>query len=498
MHHHNCFVIAAIARTLDAQLRNQFLVKSFSNSVDEIYFEFNHFSFRCTFYKGEIFFNFDNDVVGENRLFKPQFKELVNYKVLAVIGHPYERSFHLEFDNGERLAFKCFGRKANVLLFENDKVINQFRRNIEMDQDLAWSDMVRVIEPIFQEKAFENAQIFSETYPYLPATFYLNNSKRIDAAIFKDQLRAYNESVNLVISESPLELSFNANDTNNNILNTITDYTSAYLKSRIFSGSKSELVSKFSTQLKEKENYLKANSKALEKLLDARKDEEIGNIILANLYLIPEGIKKITVNDVYHNQPIEIKLDEKLSALKNAELYFKKDKAKPYILKQLELKIDNASKTIVILKSQLERVLLAQQMRDLKPFVKNKANESGIVNLPYKHFEYEGYEILVGKHAESNEKLLNYFSDKDDIWLHAKDVGGSHVIIKIKKNKPLPDSVLEKAASLAAYFSKSRQQDLATVAYTQRKFVRKIKGAEKGKVTISQEKTILVKPEITV
>ena len=69
-------------------------------------------------------------------------------------------------------------------------------------------------------------------------------------------------------------------------------------------------------------------------------------------------------------------------------------------------------------------------------------------------------------------------------------------MLKLKKNSPLPDSVLEKAASLAAYFSKSRQQDLATVAYTQRKFVRKIKGAEKGKVTVSQEKTILVKPDI--
>ena len=207
-------------------------------------------------------------------------------------------------------------------------------------------------------------------------------------------------------------------------------------------------------------------------------------------------MKKIIVNDVYYNQPIEIKLDDKLNALKNADAYFKKDKAKPYILKQLELKVEQATKAIDNLKKQLSIADNAQQMRDLKSFVKQKTNESGIVNLPYKPFSIEGYEVLVGKHAESNEKLLNYFSDKDDLWLHAKDVGGSHVIVKVKKNSPLPDSVLEKAASLAAYFSKSRQQDLATVAYTQRKFVRKIKGAEKGKVTVSQEKTILVKPEI--
>lgn len=493
MHHHNCFVIGAIAKSLDLRLQNQFLVKSFSNSVDEIYFEFNHFAFRCTFYKGEIFFNFDNDIVGENRLFKPQFKELVNFKVIGVIPHPYERSFHIEFDNGMRLAFKCFGRKANLLLFENDKVINQFRKNIETDQDLIWTEMVRTITPEYYGKAFESQQNINEKYPYLPNEFATDIKNELE---FNSNLLAYNNARFLVINEDPLGLKFDLKSNDNNVLATITDYTSAYLKSKIFSETKSELVSKFSTQLKEKVNYLKANSSALEHLKTARKDEEIGNIILANLHAIPEGVKKIIVNDVYYNQPIEIKLDDKLSALKNADVYFKKDKAKPYILKQLELKVENATKAIDTLKKQLNVAENAQQMRDLKGFVRNKSAESGIINLPYKHFEMEGYEILVGKHAESNEKLLNYFSDKDDIWLHAKDVGGSHVIIKNKKNKPLPDSVLEKAASLAAYFSKSRQQDLATVAYTQRKFVRKIKGAEKGKVTVSQEKTILVKPEI--
>jgi predicted ribosome quality control (RQC) complex YloA/Tae2 family protein len=493
MHHHNCFIIGSIARSLNDQVSNQFLVKCFSNSVDEIYFEFNHFAFRCNFYKGELFFNFDNDIVGENRLFKPQFKELVNYKAIGVVPHPYERSFHIEFDNGLRLAFKCFGRKANVLLFEKDTVINQFRKNIETDQDLIWTDMVRAIKPIYEEKAFLSLQNFNEIYPYFPAEF--SGAIKTEAD-FKNTLLAYNSATDIKINEVPLSLSFDLKSQENNVLNAITNYTSVYLKTKIFSTTKAELVLKFSTQLKEKENYLKTNRSALEKLKAARKDEEIGNIILANLHAIPEGVKKIIVNDVYYNQPIEIKLDDKLNALKNADAYFKKDKAKPYILKQLELKVEQATKAIDTLVKQLSLAENAQQMRDLKSFVKHKTNEGGIVNLPYKPFTIEGYEVLVGKHAESNEKLLNYFSDKDDLWLHAKDVGGSHVIVKVKKNSPLPDSVLEKAASLAAYFSKSRQQDLATVAYTQRKFVRKIKGAEKGKVTVSQEKTILVKPEI--
>jgi hypothetical protein len=239
MHHHNCFIIGSIARSLNDQVSNQFLVKCFSNSVDEIYFEFNHFAFRCNFYKGELFFNFDNDIVGENRLFKPQFKELVNYKAIGVVPHPYERSFHIEFDNGLRLAFKCFGRKANVLLFEKDTVINQFRKNIETDQDLIWTDMVRAIKPIYEEKAFLSLQNFNEIYPYFPAEF--SGAIKTEAD-FKNTLLAYNSATDIKINEVPLSLSFDLKSQENNVLNAITNYTSVYLKTKIFSTTKAELV----------------------------------------------------------------------------------------------------------------------------------------------------------------------------------------------------------------------------------------------------------------
>jgi predicted ribosome quality control (RQC) complex YloA/Tae2 family protein len=77
-----------------------------------------------------------------------------------------------------------------------------------------------------------------------------------------------------------------------------------------------------------------------------------------------------------------------------------------------------------------------------------------------------------------------------------KTFSGSHVLIKCAKNKKPPEPVLQRAAALAAYYSKNRNQNLATVTYTFRKYVRKIKGAEKGKVSVSQEETILVKPSL--
>jgi predicted ribosome quality control (RQC) complex YloA/Tae2 family protein len=137
----------------------------------------------------------------------------------------------------------------------------------------------------------------------------------------------------------------------------------------------------------------------------------------------------------------------------------------------------------------------AENLKQLKSYKKEQNATDSIQDLPYKLFTIDDYSILVGKHAESNEKLLNYYSDKNDIWLHAKDVSGSHVIIKVKKGKELPLKVIEKGASLAAYYSKNRKQSLVTVMYTLRKFVRKIKGADKGHVTVNNEKTLLVKPD---
>ncbi len=494
MHQHNCFLLAAISDTLNDIVSKQYLVKCFSNTIDEIYFEFNNSSFRCVFYKGELFFNFENEIIVENRLFKPQFKELLNQRVTAVVQHSYERSFHIEFENNHQLVFKCFGRKSNVILFKDNKVSDCFRKHIETDMDLNWDQLKREIIPLYNPEFLNSKSNFSIHYPYLPDEFYDTYLIATSNVGFSNALKKFNKARFIEIHD--VELKFNLNDNQNNVLSAISTFTSSYLKNKIFKDQKTELGKLFIAQLNEKENYFNSTSIALEKLKGSRKDEEIGNIILANLHIIVEGNKKIIVNDVYYNKPIEIKMDEKLSALKNAEAYFKKDKAKPHILKQLENKIKQTEIAIKNLKEQLSIVEKATTHKDLKIFLKTKNNDKQKDILPYKYFKIEDYDVLVGKHAESNEKLLNYFSDKDDIWMHAKDVGGSHVIIKTKKNKTLPEHILEKAASLAAYFSKSRQQTLATVAYTQRKFVRKIKGAEKGKVTISQEKTILVKPEI--
>jgi predicted ribosome quality control (RQC) complex YloA/Tae2 family protein len=106
------------------------------------------------------------------------------------------------------------------------------------------------------------------------------------------------------------------------------------------------------------------------------------------------------------------------------------------------------------------------------------------------------WEILIGKNAGNNDLLTFKFAHKYDYWLHAQGVPGSHVIIhQSDKNIEPPMRIIEKAASIAAYFSASKTSSTVPVNYTKVKYVRKPRKAQPGMVIISQSKTIFVEPK---
>ena len=117
-----------------------------------------------------------------------------------------------------------------------------------------------------------------------------------------------------------------------------------------------------------------------------------------------------------------------------------------------------------------------------------------MLTLPYHEFEFKGFKIWVGKNAISNDELTQKYSFKEDLWLHAKDVAGSHVLIKYRAAKPFPKDVIERAASLAAYYSKRKNESLCPVTVTPKKFVRKRKGDPVGAVVVEREEVLLVTP----
>ena len=110
-------------------------------------------------------------------------------------------------------------------------------------------------------------------------------------------------------------------------------------------------------------------------------------------------------------------------------------------------------------------------------------------------FFSQGYRILVGKNSKNNDKLSFQVAKKDDIWLHAKDVAGSHVIIQNPTGKEMPAPVLEFAAKLAAKNSKRKSEALVPVSWTWKKYVRKPKGFVAGAVLVDRETVLLIRQD---
>jgi predicted ribosome quality control (RQC) complex YloA/Tae2 family protein len=107
-----------------------------------------------------------------------------------------------------------------------------------------------------------------------------------------------------------------------------------------------------------------------------------------------------------------------------------------------------------------------------------------------------GYDIFVGKNAANNDVLTFQYAKKNDIWLHARNSAGSHVVIRNKAEGIVPKPVLLVAAGIAAYYSKEKGSGMVAVAYTYKKFVRKPKGAAPGEVVMEKETVIDASPSI--
>ena len=150
-----------------------------------------------------------------------------------------------------------------------------------------------------------------------------------------------------------------------------------------------------------------------------------------------------------------------------------------------------------VVRKQIARLSEANDLKTLRALEGDigpepAANEK--VALPYHQFDFRNFRILVGKNAVANDLLTLKFSHKEDLWLHAKDVSGSHVLIKHQSGKNFPREVIEYAASLAAYNSKRKNESLCPVIVTPKKFVRKRKGDPPGAVVVEREEVMMVEP----
>ena len=228
------------------------------------------------------------------------------------------------------------------------------------------------------------------------------------------------------------------------------------------------------------------------------------DLIMANLHAIAPGAAQVEVIDFYTNEPRIIKLKPSEKPQRTAENLYRKAKNQQIEERELTERIARREAEAFTAMERLEAMdtqpALAE-LRGLRAWRKlhgldPAANAATKVpgELPFKVFEDRGFTILVGRSAENNDLLTQKYAHKDDLWLHAKDVAGSHVVIRHRAGQTVPEPVVEHAAMLAGWYSKRQNDTLCPVTVTPKKFVRKPRGARPGQVVVERERVVLVKP----
>ncbi len=289
-----------------------------------------------------------------------------------------------------------------------------------------------------------------------------------------------------------------------NPLLALNEFYHTFIHTYYFEEEKKNILKKLETQIKQTANYIWKTEQKLLDFIGSLSFEQIANIIMANLHQIPTqpnySSSTIELFDFYNNKPLVIKLKENLTPQKLAETYYKKGKNQKKEIDTLEANLLQKQTKLQQVQQHFDNLQRMTDFAALRAYIKThdleeKIEEKQALQL-FKRFECEGFEILVGKNAANNDLLTQRHTYKEDLWLHARDVTGSHVVVKYQAGKKFPAAVVQRAAELAAYFSKRKHESICPVIYTPKKFVRKPKGAAQGAVKIEREQVLLVKPNL--
>lgn len=241
-----------------------------------------------------------------------------------------------------------------------------------------------------------------------------------------------------------------------------------------------------------------------DKSIEHAKYLKMGKLLLFHTHHLPPRKSEIEVLDFFDpkQRSITIKLDSKLTIKENAKKFLQRAKTVSKRQKEVRDKLQQLFKQqerVAQLKRSLHNVLNFKELSKIEKklqemfILQPDENRLWEIYLPYKTYQYQGWEIWVGKNAKSNDQMTFHLAHKEDLWLHAQGVSGSHVVIKkSKRTGPIPPEILKYAAKLAAMHSRAKYSSYVPVWHTSVKYVRKPKGSPPGVVSFERIKTIFV------
>ena len=265
----------------------------------------------------------------------------------------------------------------------------------------------------------------------------------------------------------------------------------------------SELIRRVENELQKNRQKLKKQENELQATENAEEFRQKGELLTTFLHQVPNDQDQVVLDNYYTNQPITISLDKALTPNQNAQKYFKRYQKLKEAVKYLTELIEETKSTILYLES-VETVLNQAGLDEIAE-IREELIQTGFIRRrqrekiqkrkkPEKYLASDGKTIiLVGRNNLQNEELTFKIARKEELWFHAKDIPGSHVVITGNLNPS--DEVKTDAAELAAYFSKGRLSNLVQVDMIQIKKLNKPTGGKPGFVTYTGQKTLRVTPD---
>lgn len=216
-----------------------------------------------------------------------------------------------------------------------------------------------------------------------------------------------------------------------------------------------------------------------------------GELLNTYGYSAQPGAKILEAVNYYTGENVSIPLDPTLTATENAKKYFERYgklkrtfEALSTLTTEVKAEIDHLESVSNALDIALQEEDLAQIKEELAEsgYIRKRAGvkKQKITSRPFHYLSSDGFHIYVGKNNYQNDELTFKFATGNDWWFHAKQMPGSHVVVKLENAPELPDKTFEEAARLAAYYSKGRGSDKVEIDYVQKKHVKKPSGAKPG------------------
>ncbi|MEJ1237715.1 NFACT RNA binding domain-containing protein [Chryseolinea sp. T2] len=437
------------------------------------------------------------------------FQGLTGNRVTGIVQHQYDRSFTIHFVHDTLLLFKLHGNRSNIISYADGQQEEMFRTNLVADQTIHPDQLDRSMDTGYNAFIQNQDRLSSLyfTFGKIPWTYLseqgfngLDTGARWDAIkkVFAllEQPAYYITLLDGKVSFSLLPVGEIQQEYNDPIMS-VTEFSQRFRSREGFDQEYGRTETWLRKKLSLASDAWQRARARLSSLETYDKFKVWADLIMANLHVTNDGDRIVLPNFYNDNKPEEIRLQRDLPMQRNAAIYYAKSKKQQIEIRHLETLITQKQQELDSLQKDLTLLSTTQDLKVVRSVavrhpVRSGAEESETA--PFHETDFMGFRILIGKNAQTNDTLLQQYAYKDDLWLHAKDVTGSHVLIKHQAGKVIPKPVIERAAQLAAWYSKRKTDTLCPVSVTPRKYVRKRKGDPAGAVVVERETVLMVEP----